>query len=196
VNFVSIIRQLRTGLLALLAMTVITGLLYPLVVYGIGQVAFADQANGSLIERDGTVVGSKLIGQDFGQGKQWFRSRPSATGDTPYDGLNSYGSNLGPENPDLITSIKERKARIAAENGVPESAVPADAVTASSSGLDPHISPAYAEIQVERVAKARGLDPSLVRELVRENTDGRSLGFLGEPGVNVVELNLALERLG
>jgi K+-transporting ATPase ATPase C chain len=176
-------------------MTVITGLLYPLAVWGIGRTAFADRANGSLIKQDGVVVGSKLIGQDFSKGQQWFRSRPSATGDTPYDGLNSYGSNLGPENPDLIKSIKELKARIAKENGVPESEVPADAVTASSSGLDPHISPAYAEIQVDRVAGARGLNPALVRKLVRENTDGRSLGFLGEPGVNVVELNLALERL-
>jgi K+-transporting ATPase ATPase C chain len=191
---VATIRQLGTAFLTLLAMTVILGLIYPLVVWGIGQTAFADKANGSLIKQDGQVVGSKLIGQDF-KGAQWFHSRPSATGDTPYDGLNSYGSNLGPENPDLIKSIKQLKARIAAENGVPESEVPADAVTASSSGLDPQISPAYAEIQVDRVAKARGLDPAKVRKLVKEYTDGPSLGFLGEPGVNVVELNLALERL-
>ncbi|GAB3426917.1 potassium-transporting ATPase subunit C [Flindersiella endophytica] len=190
----SMIRQLRTGLLALLAMTVITGLLYPLAVWGIGQVAFADQANGSLIERDGQVVGSNLIGQNF-LGPRWFHSRPSAAGQDGYDGLSSSGSNLGPNNPELIKATQERKAQIAKENGVPESDVPADAVTASGSGLDPHISPAYAEIQVNRVAEARGLDPATVRKLIRENTDGRSLGFLGEPGVNVVELNLALQRL-
>jgi potassium-transporting ATPase KdpC subunit len=189
----SMIRQLRTGLLALLALTVITGLLYPLAVWGIGQTAFADQANGSLIERDGQVVGSKLIGQNF-SGPRWFHPRPSAAGDG-YDGLSSSGSNLGPNNPELIKTTQERKAQIAKQNGVPESDVPADAVTASASGLDPHISPAYAEIQVNRVAAARGLDPATVRKLIRENTDGRSLGFLGEPGVNVVELNLALQRL-
>lgn len=188
------IRQLGTALLTLVAMTVITGLLYPLVVWGIGQTAFAGQANGSLIERDGQVVGSKLIGQSF-DGPRWFHPRPSAAGDG-YDGLSSSGSNLGPSNPELIQAIKERKAEVAEENGVPESDVPPDAVTASASGLDPHISPAYAAIQVDRVADARRLDPAVVQELVRENTDGRSLGLLGEPGVNVVELNLALEELG
>jgi potassium-transporting ATPase KdpC subunit len=190
----NMIRQLGTAFLTLLAMTVITGLLYPLAVWGIGQTAFADQANGSLIKQDGQVVGSKLIGQSF-EGAQWFHPRPSAAGEDGYDGLSSSGSNLGPENPDLIKAIQELKKQIAAENGVPESAVPPDAVTASSSGLDPHISPAYAEIQADRVAEARGLDPATVRGLIRENTDGKALGFLGEPGVNVLELNLALEDL-
>ena len=185
------LRQLGTGFRTLLAMTVILGLLYPLAVWAIGQIAFRDQAAGSLIERDGQVVGSRLIGQEF-KGAEWFHSRPSATGDTPYDGLNSYGSNLGPTNSELVKLVKERKAQIAKENGVAQTAVPPDAVTASSSGLDPHISPAYAEIQVERVAQERGLNPSEVRQLVSDNTDKPSLGFLGEPGVNVVELNLAL----
>ncbi len=185
------LRQLGTGFRTLLAMTVILGLLYPLAVWAIGQIAFRDRAAGSLIERDGQVVGSRLIGQEF-KGAEWFHSRPSATGDTPYDGLNSYGSNLGPTNSELVKLVKERKAQIAKENGVAQTAVPPDAVTASSSGLDPHISPAYAEIQVERVAQERGLNPSEVRQLVSDNTDKPSLGFLGEPGVNVVELNLAL----
>lgn len=193
-HLMSMLRQLRTGFLVLLAMTVVTGLLYPLAVWGIGRVAFADQADGSLIERDGQVVGSKLIGQNF-DGPRWFHPRPSAAGEDGYDGLSSSGSNQGPSNPDLVQAVKERKAQVARENGVPESAVPPDAVTASSSGLDPHISPAYAEIQVHRVAKARGLDPAVVRELVEDNTTGPTLGFLGEPGVNVLELNLALDGL-
>jgi potassium-transporting ATPase KdpC subunit len=186
-------RQLGTAVRTLLVLTVIVGLAYPFLVWAIGQVAFRDQASGSLIERDGQVVGSRLIGQNFG-GPRWFHSRPSATGDTPYDGLASAGSNLGPTSPDLIRAVKERKAQIAKENGVAESAVPPDAVTASSSGLDPHISPAYAAIQVRRVADERGLSAAKVRQLVEQNTDRPSLGFLGEPGVNVVELNVALAR--
>lgn len=185
------LRQLGTALRTLLVLTVIVGLLYPLAVWAVGQVAFRHQAAGALIERNGQVVGSQLIGQEF-KGPQWFHSRPSATGDTPYDGLNSYGSNLGPTNPELIKAVKERKAQIAKENGVAPSAVPPDAVTASSSGLDPHISPAYAAIQVPRVAEERGLSPAKVRQLVEQSTDKPSLGFLGEPGVNVVELNLAV----
>ena len=185
------LRQLGTAFRTLLAMTVVLGLAYPLAVWAIGQVAFRDQAAGSLIEQHGQVVGSRLIGQDF-KGPEWFHSRPSATGDTPYDGLNSYGSNLGPTNPELVKLVKERKAQTAKENGVAQSAVPPDAVTASGSGLDPHISPAYAAIQIERVAEERGLSRSDVRRLVAQNTDHPSLGFLGEPGVNVVELNLAL----
>jgi potassium-transporting ATPase KdpC subunit len=185
------LRQLGAAFRTLLIMTVILGLAYPVAVWAIGQVAFRDQAAGSLIEHNGKIVGSRLIGQEF-KGPQWFHSRPSATGDTPYDGLNSYGSNLGPTNPELIKLVKERKAQIAKENGVAESAVPPDAVTASSSGLDPHISPAYAAIQVQRVAEERGLSQAEVRHLVEQNTDSPSLGYLGESGVNVVELNLAL----
>jgi K+-transporting ATPase ATPase C chain len=188
------IRQLGPAIRVLLALTVITGVLYPLAVWGVGQVAFRDQAAGSLIERDGQVVGSRLIGQEF-TGPRWFHSRPSATGDTPYDGLNSYGSNLGPTNPELVKLVRERKAQVAKENGVALSAVPPDAVTASSSGLDPHISPAYARVQLDRVARANQLTPSQVAKLVDQFTDRPSLGFLGEPGVNVVGLNLAVRDL-
>ncbi len=185
------IRQLWPALRTLLALTVILGLAYPFLVWGIGQVAFSDQANGSLIERNGDVVGSSLIGQNF-EGEEWFHSRPSAAGEDGYDGLASAGSNLGPTNEDLLKTVQDRKKAVAEENGVPESAVPADAVTASASGLDPDISPAYAAIQVERVTQARGLDVAQVRELVADHTSGRVLGFLGEPHVNVLELNLAL----
>ncbi|GAA5025284.1 potassium-transporting ATPase subunit KdpC [Actinopolymorpha pittospori] len=187
------VRQLGAALRALIVLTVILGLIYPFAVWAVGQVAFKDQANGSLIHSNGQVVGSRLIGQEF-DGPRWFHSRPSATGDTPYDAMNSYGSNLGPTNPDLVKMVKERKATVAKENGVPQSEVPPDAVTASGSGLDPHISPEYAAIQVNRVAEARGLSVEQVKQLVKDNTDNPSLGFLGEPGVNVVELNLALNQ--
>jgi K+-transporting ATPase ATPase C chain len=187
------LRQLGPALRVLIVMTVILGLIYPFAVWAVGQVAFKDQATGSLIHSNGQVVGSRLIGQQF-DGRRWFHSRPSATGDTPYDAMNSYGSNLGPTNPDLVKMVKERKAAIARENGVPQSEVPPDAVTASSSGLDPHISPEYAAIQVNRVAKARGLSAEKVEQLVKDNTDNPSLGFLGNAGVNVVELNLALNQ--
>jgi K+-transporting ATPase ATPase C chain len=187
------LRQLGPALRVLIVMTVILGLIYPFAVWAVGQVAFKDQANGSLIHRNGQVVGSRLIGQQF-DGPRWFHSRPSATGDTPYDAMNSYGSNLGPTNPELVKLVKERKATVAKENGVPQSEVPPDAVTASSSGLDPHISPEYAAIQVNRVAKARGLSAEKVEQLIKDNTDNPSLGFLGNAGVNVVELNLALNQ--
>ena len=189
------LRQLGAALRTLLALTVILGLAYPLAVWAIGQAVFRDQAAGSLIERDGQVVGSRLIGQDVA-GPAWFHSRPSATGDTPYDGLNSYGSNLGPTNPELVKLVEGRRVQVAKANGVAESAVPPDAVTASASGLDPHISPAYAAIQVRRVAEHHGLAVAEVRELVERNTDQPTLGFLGEPGVNVVTLNLALQNGG
>lgn len=188
-------RQLWPALRTLLAMTVILGLAYPFLVWGIGQVAFRDQANGSLVERNGQVAGSSLIGQSF-EGEEWFHSRPSAAGEDGYDGLASAASNLGPTNPDLLKSVLERRAAVAKENGVPESSVPADAVTASGSGLDPDISPAYAAIQISRVAEARGLDAARVRALVADHTAGRVLGFLGEPHVNVLELNLALASAG
>ena len=187
------LRQLGPALRVLIVMTVILGLIYPFAVWAVGQVAFKDQANGSLIHRNGQVVGSRLIGQQF-DGPRWFHSRPSATGDTPYDAMNSYGSNLGPTNPELVKLVKERRATVAKENGVPQSEVPPDAVTASSSGLDPHISREYAAIQVNRVAKARGLSAEKVEQLIKDNTDNPSLGFLGNAGVNVVELNLALNQ--
>jgi len=169
--------------------------LYPVVVWGIAQVCFHDQANGSLIvEKDGTVRGSKLLGQSFTDAK-YFHPRPSAAGNG-YDAANSSGSNLGPTSQKLNDAIKDRIAAYRTENGLQETGtVPADAVTASGSGLDPHISTHNAEGQAPRVAKARGLALENVLELVRANTDAASLGFLGNPGVNVLKLNLALDAL-
>jgi K+-transporting ATPase ATPase C chain len=196
---------MRTHLAALrmlLVFTVITGIAYPLLVTGVAQAAFSGQANGSLVKQNGKTVGSSLIGQNFNivkNGKdtgkpdpQWFQPRPSAGG---YDPTVSGASNLGPNNTDLIKTIKERKAAVAAFDGVSPDSVPADAVTASGSGLDPAISKAYAYEQVARVAKARGLDTATVNKLVAGNTHSRALGFLGEEYVNVVELNLALADL-
>jgi K+-transporting ATPase ATPase C chain len=174
--------------------TLICGVAYPLLSTAIGQVAFGDKADGSLIERDGVVVGSKLIGQTF-TAAQYFHPRPSAAGDG-YDGSASSGSNLGPTNPDLLSAVGERVAAYRDENGLtPDALVPVDAVTASGSGLDPHISVANARLQIARVAQARGLDAVVVAELVDKHTDGRLLWVLGEPGVNVLELNLALDDL-
>ncbi|AQP46369.1 potassium-transporting ATPase subunit C [Tessaracoccus aquimaris] len=193
-----ITRQSAVALRAMVLLTVVLGLVYPLALTGIGQVLFPWQANGSLVhDASGQVVGSKLIGQAFVDADgaplpQYFQSRPSAAGDG-YDGSASSGSNLGPNNPDLVAAIAERRAAVAEFNGVPESEVPADAVTASSSGLDPEISTAYAAIQVDRVAAARGIEPSRVADLVKENTSG--IGYLSEVRVNVVELNLALDEL-
>jgi K+-transporting ATPase ATPase C chain len=171
----------------LLVMTVITGLAYPLIVTGIAQVLFKDQANGSLIEKDGKVVGSSLIGQPFSDPK-YFWGRPSATSPMPYNGAASSGSNQGPTNPALKEAVK---GRIKDHGG--KTPVPADLVTASGSGLDPHISPAAAEYQIERIAKARNLAPEKLRELVQKHAEGRQLGILGEPRVNVLRLNLALD---
>lgn len=179
--------------------TVVLGVLYPLVVTGVGQMVFPRQANGSMITAaDGAPVGSALIGQSFDDADghplpRYFQPRPSAAG-AGYDAGASSGSNLGPENPDLIDTIRLRRTQIARFNGVPEQAVPADAVTASGSGLDPHISPAYARLQVERVAAARGVPADEVRALVETHIQSPDLGYLGEPRVNVVELNLALDR--
>ena len=193
----------RTAWVALRAMailTVVLGVGYTLVVTGIGQILFPAQANGSLVvDAAGEVVGSRLIGQSFTgpDGEplpEYFQSRPSAAGDG-YDGGASSGSNWGPENPDLIAAIEQRRAAIAAFEGVDPAAVPADALTASASGLDPHISPEYARLQAPRVADARGLPLGTVLGLVAEHTRGRDLGFLGEPTVNVLELNLALDAL-
>ncbi|QHC62688.1 potassium-transporting ATPase subunit KdpC [Rathayibacter festucae] len=190
------LRQYGVALRALLVLTVALGVLYPLAITGLGQVAFARQANGSLLTENGETVGSSLIGQSFTDADgnplpEWFQSRPSAAGDG-YDASASSGSNLGPENEELIAAIQERRAAIAAFDGVDPAAVPADALTASASGLDPQISPAYAAIQVARVAAARGLAEEDVRALVAEHTQARDLGFLGDETVNVLELNLAL----
>jgi K+-transporting ATPase ATPase C chain len=188
----NMIRQSIAGLLMLLALTVVFGLGYPLLMTGVGQVAFHSQANGSMVQYQGTDVGSSLLGQEF-TGAQWFHPRPSAAS---YDALASGGTNLGPNNPDLVKAILKDKAAIAAQDGVSPSQVPPDAVTSSGSGLDPHISPAYADLQVARVAKARRMSVADVQQLVDEHTQGRILGFLGEPRVNVLELNLALAQAG
>ena len=188
------------ALRAMVVFTVVVGIGYTLVITGIGQLVLPAQARGTLIEgANGRVVGSALIGQSFTDSagnplREYFQSRPSAAG-KGYDAANSSGTNWGPENPDLIKAITDRKAQIAAFNGVSQDQVPPDAVTASGSGLDPDISPAYAEIQVNRVAQARGLTVAQVRDLVAAHTQARALGFLGEPTVDVVELNLALDRL-
>lgn len=190
----ALIRQLRPAFLAVLVFTLVCGVAYPLLSTLIGQVAFHNKADGSLIKRDGVVVGSKLIGQSF-TAPQYFHPRPSAAG-AGYDGSASSGSNLGPTNPDFLKSVSDRVAAYRAENGLGADAlVPVDAVTASGSGLDPNIAVANARLQTPRVAKARGLDVAVVTKLVDKYTDGRKLWVLGEPGVNVVELNLALDKL-
>lgn len=189
------LRQSFAGLRILIVFTVVLGFAYPAVVWGIGQVATHDNANGSMVtSADGARVGSSLIGQEF-SGDQWFQTRPSAS---DYDGLASGASNLGPNSPELSNAIEQRRAAL--EKANPEAVasgltIPADAMTASASGLDPDISPEYALFQVDRVAKARGVDPAELRALVAAHTDGRELGFLGEPRVNVLELNLAVEKL-
>jgi K+-transporting ATPase ATPase C chain len=188
------LQTILQSLRALVVLTVITGVAYPLVVTGIAQVAFPDQANGSLIREGGKVRGSRLIGQPFAEARD-FWSRPSATGPMPYNGASSSGSNQGPTNPALKEAVEGRVKALRDAGGDPAKPVPVDLVTASGSGLDPHISPAAAEYQVERVAKARGLAPDAVRVLVDRYTEGRQLGVLGEPRVNVLELNLALDAI-
>jgi len=177
---------------ALIVFTVITGVAYPLIVTGIAQVAFRDKANGSLIEKDGKVLGSRLIGQPFSEPK-YFWSRASGTSPQPYNGSASSGTNQGPTNPALKEAVEGRVKALRDAGGDASKPVPVDLVTASGSGLDPHISPAAAEYQVARVAKARSLAADKVRALVAQFTEGRQLGILGEPRVNVLELNLALD---
>jgi K+-transporting ATPase ATPase C chain len=185
-------RQLAPALVLFAAFTVLTGLVYPFVVTGVAQVAFPGRADGSLLERDGEIVGSRLIAQGF-SGPRYFHPRPSAAGEG-YDAMASSASNLGPTNDELISAARERAAAYRTANGLGAGAgVPIDAVTSSGSGLDPQISPANARLQAARVASARGIPLVDVLALVDEHTDGRSLGFLGEPGVNVLELNLALD---
>jgi len=199
------VRNHLTGLRLLLVFTVVCGLVYPLVITGISQVAFSKQANGSLVKSNGKVVGSSLIGQNFTitskDGKtvspdpKYFQSRPSAAGANGYDPTASAGTNLGTNSAILVSDYTALKKAIAAFDGVSQSQVPPDAITSSGSGLDPDISPQYADIQVDRVAKARGLSVSQVQALVKKYTQSRTIGFLGEPRVDVLNLNIALEKL-
>jgi len=185
-------RTLRTALLMLLVMTALTGVLYPLTVTGIAQLVFPHAANGSLVEAGGRTVGSALVGQAF-VSPRYFWSRPSATSPVPYNAAASVGSNLGPTNQALLDRVQKEVARQREANPGPNTSIPADLVTASGSGLDPDISPAAASFQIQRVAAARGASADAVRRLVETHVEGRGLGFLGEPRVNVLRLNLALD---
>ncbi|TVL93424.1 potassium-transporting ATPase subunit KdpC [Streptomyces sp. SAJ15] len=203
-------RLVGAGLRALLVLTIVCGVIYPLVVTGIAQAAFHDKANGSEVTSDGKVVGSELIGQSFNLDEKdkdgnplpdpkWFQPRPSAAGtnavNTQYSIVVSGASNLAADSKVLLQSVKDRRKQVAEFNGVPQSEVPVDAITASASGIDPHISPDYAELQVKRVAKENDLPAGTVEKLVEDHTDGRILGFMGEPRVNVLRLNVALKEL-
>lgn len=192
-----VLSEIRPAIVSTLVLAAVCCGFYPLAVTGISKVAFAKQADGSLItDKNGTIIGSSLLGQNFSGGR-YFHPRPSAAGANGYDAASSSGSNLGPTSQKLADQIKERVAVYRAINGLAETQpVPADAVTASGSGLDPHISPANAALQTERVAKARSLSPEKVKELIAANTDGADFGLLGEDGVNVLKLNLALDALG
>jgi potassium-transporting ATPase KdpC subunit len=198
------LKHIYPAVMMLILFTVITGFAYPLGITAVGQIAFPKQANGSLIEQDGKVIGSELIGQNF-ESEKYFHGRPSATSapdpkdssktvPAPYNAANSSGSNLGPTSKALIERIKEDAGKLQAEN--PNTPIPVDLVTASGSGLDPDITPAGALFQVPRVAKARGLSEEQVRQLVRDHTEGRLIGLIGEVHVNVLKLNLALDAMG
>ncbi|MGA7950730.1 MAG: potassium-transporting ATPase subunit KdpC [Thiobacillaceae bacterium] len=187
------LKELKPALFVFVILTLITGVAYPALVTVIAQLAFQSQANGSLIERNGRTVGSRLIGQPFSDPK-YFWSRPSATSPMPFNAASSSGSNLGPLNPALEDAVKARIAALKAADPGQSAAIPVDLVTTSASGLDPHISPAAAEYQLARVARVRGLAPEEVRRLVAANTESRQLGVLGEPRVNVLTLNLALDQ--
>jgi potassium-transporting ATPase KdpC subunit len=193
----SIISEFGRSIIATVVFAVIVCGAYPLVIFGLGQLMFPHQANGSLlVDKKGTVIGSELLAQNF-TGEKYFHPRPSAAGSNGYDPTSSGGSNLGPTSGTLYTNIMNNVTAYRSDNDLPANVpVPADAVTASGSGLDPHISVANAELQIPRVAKQRGLTGDKVRELVKENTSGRDLGVFGEPRVNVVTLNYALDQLG
>ncbi len=188
------LRQAMAGLRVLLALTVLTGALYPLAVWAVAQLAFHGQADGSQVTSQGRTVGSALLGQSFA-GARWFHPRPSAAGPHGYDALASGASNLGPENATLLRQVRQRRAAAAVGDRIPPARVPPDALTASGSGLDPYISPDYARRQGARVARARGLPRQRVAALVSDHVKGRMLGFLGAPRVNVLELNVALDGL-
>jgi K+-transporting ATPase ATPase C chain len=191
-----VLSEIRPAIVSTLVLAVICCGFYPLAVTGISKVAFAKKADGSLItDKNGAIIGSELLGQNF-SGGSYFHPRPSAAGANGYDGASSSGSNLGPTSQKLADAVKERIAAYRTTDGLAENQpVPADAVTASGSGLDPHISPANAALQVARVAKARSLSPEKVKELIAANTDKAAFGFLGEDGVNVLKLNLALNAI-
>jgi len=184
-------QNLKIAFLMTIVTTILLGLIYPLVVTGLAQLLFRDKANGQLISRNGEIVGSRIIGQAF-VGPGYLHSRPSAAGNG-YDAANSGGSNLGPTNQKLVDRVKADVARLQAEN--PGQPVPVDLVTTSASGLDPDLTPAGAEFQVPRIARERGLSEGQVRQLIDQHTSGRQVGFLGEPRVNVLEVNLALDQL-
>lgn len=189
-------RQIVPALLVFATMSMLLGLGYPLLVTGVAQVAFPHEANGSIIEVDGVPVASELIGQSF-DGAEWFQPRPSSAGDNGYDATSSSGSNLGPTNPELIAAVEARVEAYRERNGLStEINVPVDAVTGSGSGLDPHISVANARLQAARVAEVRDLPVELVLDLVDAHTEDRPLGVLGDPGVNVLLLNLAVDQIG
>jgi K+-transporting ATPase ATPase C chain len=191
-------RTLGRSVLAVVTLTLALGIVYPLLFTGLAQLVFPNRADGSLIERDGTVVGSRLAAQKFTQ-PEYFHPRPSGTGDPEYNAAGTTFANLGPTNPDLAKAVEERAQAILQlegpfNPGLAIGDIPVDAVTTSGSGIDPHISPAYARLQTARVAQRRGLSADRVAELIDENTGGRFLGLFGEPGVNVLELNLALDE--
>ena len=186
-------KQIKIAILATIVLTILFGLAYPLVFTGLAQVLFPHQANGSLVTVNGKVAGSELIGQSFTK-PEYFHGRPSAAGNNGYDAANSSGSNLGPTNQKLVDRVKADVQKFRAENPDYTGPIPADLLTSSASGLDPHISPASAEAQVARVAKARGVTPDRIAELVAKHTDGRQWGIFGEPRVNVLLLNIDLDH--
>jgi len=186
-------KLLRPAVVSVISLTLLTGCIFPLVLFALGRLLYPDQAAGSLVTRDGVVIGSRLIGQDFSR-PAYFHSRPSAAG-TGYDGASSGGTNLGPSNRKLIEDVRQLAEDYRRRNGLPPDAtIPIDAVTRSGSGLDPHVSPFNAALQVPRVARARGLSEDVVRRMLADHTERRQLGFMGNPRVSVLDLNLALDR--